>query len=487
LSKILVIGTGPLYSPDIKLFSAQSLRTWHITEALYKAGHAVELIVIQTDGHEIDPELKNQVAQARQGSFNYNIVHSHDPEIVLPIAQQIHDSKDFDAIIAVNVNAAAIAVKLQTRLPLWADMMGHLMGEAQSKAMSEKSDDLHLHFWNRQRAVLRRADKISVSGHKQMYAVIGELGAVGRLGYQTAVHAFCTLVPTAADPMFLELDLPVIEKNYRGTLFPDDSFAILWTGGYNTWTDVPALAAALSLAMEQMPRLRFISTGGAIPGHSESIYPEFIDLMKRSGFDDRCHFLGWIEGEQLPQLYAECDLGLNIDSLSYETLLGGRNRLVNMMAAGLPVLTTLGTEISEIIAENRLGYTVRIGKVQEYADAIIRAAKISPERRNLGNRARTFVKENLTPDHVLKPLLKWANQPALAPDNNAKAENYPDNLDLAGIALNSLEEEVIALDKGVIDEVYWLREEKARLEAEVANLKKSPINKLQEKLRALKK
>ena len=52
-------------------------------------------------------------------------------------------------------------------------------------------------------------------------------------------------------------------------------------------------------------------------------YPEFVGLMKRSGFDDRCHFLGWVEGGDIPQLYAECDLGLNIDGLNYETLLGG--------------------------------------------------------------------------------------------------------------------------------------------------------------------
>src|SRR5690606_18542702 len=129
--------------------------------------------------------------------------------------------------------------------------------------------ELLAHFWSRQRTVLRRADKISVSGHKQMYAVIGELGALGRLGYRNAAHNFCSYVPIAADPMFLDIDLPVTDKVFRGSLFPDDAFAVLWTGGYNTWTDIKALAAALTLAMEQVPRLRFVSTGGAIPGHNE--------------------------------------------------------------------------------------------------------------------------------------------------------------------------------------------------------------------------
>lgn len=486
MSKILVVGTGPLYSPEIKVFCGQSLRTWHLTEALRNAGHEVELVVIQTDGHPAPPELEGRVAQARHGSFNYGIIHSFDPQIVLPILQHVHDAKEFDAMVLVNVNAGAIAARLDTRLPVWADLMGHMMGEAQAKCGVEKSDELLLHFWSRQRTVLRRADRLSVSGHKQMYAVLGELGAIGRLGYRNAEHQFCSLVPIAADPMFLDMDLPVAEKKYRGSMFPDETFAVLWTGGYNTWTDVKALAAALTLAMEQVPRLRFVSTGGSIPGHNEGTYPEFLDLMKRSGFDDRCHFLGWVEGGELPQLYAECDLGLNIDGLNYETLLGGRNRLVNMMAAGLAILTTIGTEFSEIIADNRLGYTVRIGKVQEYADAMIRASKISPERRQLGNRARTYIKENFTPAIVTKPLLKWAANPEHAPDNLAKLEAFPETNNLLGVAMNPLEEENLAMESGVVKETASLREEVERLESQVAQLTGSRFFKLRERFHKVK-
>ncbi len=487
LSKILVVGTGPLYSPEIKFFCGQSLRTWHLTDALIKAGHSVELIVIQTDGHTPPPELEGHVAQARYGTFNYGIIHSWNPGVVLNILQQVHDANTFDAIIAINVNAAAIAAQLKTRLPFWADLMGHMMGEAQAKCGTEKSDDLLLHFWSRQRSVLRRADRISVSAHKQMYAVIGELGVLGRLGYKNAAHSFCSVIPIAADPMFLNMDLPVTEKHYRGTIFPDDTFAVLWTGGYNTWTDVSALAAALTLAMEQVPRLRFVSTGGAIPGHNEGTYPEFKDLMRRSGFDDRCHFLGWVEGGELPQLYAECDLGLNIDAMSYETLLGGRNRLVNMMAAALPILTTVGTELSEIVADSRLGYTVRIGRVQEYADAMVRASKISPERRQLGNRGRVYVKDNFTPEIVSKPLLKWAANPENAPDNRDKLEQFPNEHRLAAIASNPLEAEGLALDQGILADYHSLRQKVADMESEMAQLRGSRLFKLREKMHKVRR
>ena len=273
MSKILVIGTGPLYSSDVKVFCAQSLRTWHIAEALRNAGHVVDLIVTQTDGYESSDDLEGQVTQARKDTFNYKIIHSFSPAVIRPVLQQALDAETYDGVVVVNVNVGAIVATLDNRAPLWADLMGHMMGEAQAKCGVEHSDDLLLHFWSRQRAVLRRADYVSASGFKQMYALLGELGAIGRLGRLNAAHQICSVIPIAADSMFLEIDQPISEKRFRGSLFPDDSFAVLWSGGYNTWTDVHALAAALTLAMEQVPRLRFVLPGGAIPGHNERDIP----------------------------------------------------------------------------------------------------------------------------------------------------------------------------------------------------------------------
>jgi glycosyltransferase involved in cell wall biosynthesis len=275
------------------------------------------------------------------------------------------------------------------------------------------------------------------------------------------------------------MDLQFAEKQFRGPVFPEDAFAVLWTGGYNTWTDIKTLAAALSLAMEQIPRMRFISTGGAIPGHDEISYPAFIEEMQRTGFADRCHFLGWIEGQQLPNLYAECDLGLNLDGLNYETLFGGRIRLTNMMAAGVPVLTTLGTELSEVILESRLGYTVKVGKVQEFADAIHRAFRNPLERRQLAQRAKAYARENFTPEATTRGLTKWAAEPKSSPDNLEKLTVNPRADRPSDIALNSLEQEALFVDSGGLSEVE-------RLKSELAQLKGSGFFKLREKYHALK-
>lgn len=447
MSKILVVGTGPLFTPEVKLFNGQALRTWHFTSPLRDAGHNVALYVYPCEGTPEAAAADGTIAQARRGTFNYSIIKPTDPLMAVRMLQEVHDAGEYDCIVAVNNNAAALACKLNSRLPLWADLNGYIMGEAQTKCLTDGSDAMLKHFWVRERIALRRADRFSTVSYKQMYATLGELGAIGRLNMHNATHPFATVVPNAAYEDFLDPACYPTENYFRGHVFPDSAFAVLWTGGFNTWTDVKSLAASLSLAMEQHNRIHFVSTGGAIPGHDEVTYQTFVSEMEKTGYADRCHLLGWVEAAYLFALYKECDLGVNVDSLNYETMFGARNRLTNLMAAGLPILTTLGTEITEIIAENNLGYVVKIGKVQEFSDAIVRAAKTPQERKRFATWARAYCKAHFTYETTTHALLKWANEPTLAPDNAEKARLYPGSIPLQEIALNPLEEEALENDR----------------------------------------
>src|SRR5690606_29462855 len=119
--------------------------------------------------------------------------------------------------------AAWIASQLETKLPLWADIAGHQMGEAQTKCSLDKNDDLLMHFWKRQYEVLARADRFSACTQKQMFALIGELGAVGRLSRHTSAHPFVTVIPLAADQSFLSMTAPYAERRFRGRIYPEDA------------------------------------------------------------------------------------------------------------------------------------------------------------------------------------------------------------------------------------------------------------------------
>jgi glycosyltransferase involved in cell wall biosynthesis len=447
LTTILVIGTGPLFAPDVKVFSGQSFRTWHFTQPLLETGHTVDLVVLPTEGLSDTNNTADVIQEHQKAGTTYRMVHSTDPDTILKSLSAVIAQKAYDCIVAVNINAGYYACRLETTLPLWIDLNGYMMGEAQAKCKVYESDSYLMHFWERERVALRRADRFSAVSYKQMLAVIGELGAVGRLNRYTFSHQFVSVVPNAAYEEFLDPASYPYERSYRGKEFPEDAFAVLWSGGFNTWTDTKTLAAALSLAMEQNPHICFVATGAAIPGHDELTYESFTAEMSKTGFLDKCHMLGWVEAKELFSLHRECDIGINVDSLNYETIFGARNRLTNMMAAGLPVLTTLGTELSELIREQRLGYVVGLEDVAEFSNALLHGASNPNNLRQFSQRAKRYVIENFGYAATTKGLLKWVEEPTRAPDNDEKVRRNPTAHKLAAIPLNPIEEELLSLER----------------------------------------
>jgi hypothetical protein len=251
--------------------------------------------------------------------------------------------------------------------------------------------------------------------------LIGELAAVGRLkgsNYGTdPIHH----LPNAIDPEPYRHQQRVL----RGRLLKDSDFVVLWAGGYNTWTDVDTLFQGLTSAMRQEPRLRFVSLGGALPGRDEQTFHRFREMVTGSELADRFHFTGWVKNEEVPDYYFESDVGLNIDRASYELLIGCRYRIIDMLRAGLPVVTSLGTEISEIVEQERLGATFQPGDAEGLANALVALARDESRRRRCADRAREYMLKNRLVAEVMKPLRLWARDPQRSADRIPLPEATP--------------------------------------------------------------
>lgn len=467
VSRLLLIGTGPLFAPEVRMLNGQALRTWHLAKPLLDAGHAVDIAVLPTEGHPdaTPPEDGRLIEKQRRGDVTIHLVRTAHPEYARGALEGLFDGRrrDYDGVIGVNLNAAILAARICRHKPFWADLNGYTMGEGQTKCAVHKSDEWLRHFWNRQRSVLRRADRTSAVSLRQKHATLAELATIGRMNRYTLDHPFCSVIPNAvsedlvppaarhalegqssasADTKPAPARPPV---RYRGILFPERAFTILWTGGFNTWTDTSMLAGALSLAMEQLPDCLFICSGGAIPGHDEISFRRFREQMEATGFSDRCHFLGWVESADLEALHRECDLAVNVDSMNYETYFGARNRITNWMGLGIPIVTTVGTEISEILQDHDLAYTVKPGDVVGLSEIFVQAARRPAERKAYAARARKFALEHFTYEATTRSLLKWAAEPRLAPDNEQKLRKAQPGQPLQEIFLNDLEAESAAI------------------------------------------
>ncbi|MDI6783265.1 MAG: glycosyltransferase [bacterium] len=422
--KIFAVGAGPLPFESSATLYGLGYRTWHIVKPLLDDGHTVRLVAVRIPTasesgltlpimQEIRPLLEASRGEIR--NFEYYSINEMQPFLDVDPVRKLYTEFNPDCFIGINGLPASVAAKLDSSVPFWADLNGWLMAEAQSKAARNGSDTPLAEFWLQEEAVLHRADIFSTVSIPQKFALLGELAALGRLNAATTGYEFVYHIPNSIEAKEYEH-----QKTVFRTELGAEAFVVLWSGGYNTWTDIDILFAGLTSAFERNDRIRFVSTGGTLRGHDEKTYLRFQELIAESKFKDRFSLRGWIPNEEVLNYYFESDLGLNIDIQNYETLFGARNRLLHMCKIGLPVLTTLGTEISYIIAENQLGLTFEIGNQAQFADRILYAVSHPEEMKLFGQKAKRFVYENYTCDKTALPIRNWVKAPKFAPDYKSK-------------------------------------------------------------------
>jgi glycosyltransferase involved in cell wall biosynthesis len=406
---IILFGQAPLPIGSNSRNTAPGFRAWHFAQALSDAGHVVHLVAIDTTpGAVVMPKFM-QVgdntllyyfgeSQIVQDNTLENLLREIEPEVA--IGASIYPSY-------------LAALNLPASVPFWADMFGSPIAEGQAKAYVYQDDRVIEPFVRFERTVLARADKFSAVSNPQKYAIIGELGLMGRLKANTYGYEFVHTVPATTDEQVLEHS----ERVLRGKIVPEDAFVVLWSGGFNTWTDVETLFEGLEKAIVLNPKIHFVSTGGALPPHDVKTYARFEQLVNGSKSKPNFHLLGWLPLEQLHNYYYEANVGIVLDKWSYEGVLGSRTRLTEWLKYGLPAITTLTAEITKDLAAVGGVLTFAHGDSEELTQVIVSAAQEPEKLKEMANNGRKFVLAHYNSKIACAPLLAWLEKPVPAPDN----------------------------------------------------------------------
>jgi glycosyltransferase involved in cell wall biosynthesis len=407
MTRILVFGFAPLPFEPYRT-AGPSLRTWHFVSVLRAAGHDICLIANRIAG--IYPEDLPNIVTAESEHLLYHNVHDvvwHDPRALRPL---IHPFAP-ECALAITTPAAGIAAANIGSLPLWCDLYGSVMAEAQLKALLYADDRYLAHFWSFERHALERADKFSAVSERQAWSVVGELGMWGRLNQWTCGYPFVITIPIATEAT----PFTATGRCLRGVRIPEDAFLILYSGGYNTWTDVDTLFNALERVMSLSPKAHFVSTGGIIYGHDDFTYRRFESLIAESAYRERYHLCGWLEAQALINLYLESDVAVNTDRFAYETMLGSRTRILDWLRAGLPCVSSDLTELAQSVAAYGAGLTYPPGDAERLAECLLACAE--PERNaQMRQNARRLLVERYTYQATSAELLAWVASPCRAPD-----------------------------------------------------------------------
>ena len=406
--KILLVGQSPLPIKEEggNRVNAPGVRAWHFAKALTEAGHEVRLVAVQT---EIRPLIEPRLIAPRL------ILH---PILGAEITQdnllaRLEAEFKPDALVAASVwPSYLVALFGSADLPFWADLFGSPLAEGQAKAALYANDSLIEPFARFETTVLARADVVSGVSSYQEYALVGGLAGQGRLNRHTYGYRLAYTIPAALDERVLAHDQTVL----RAKIVPENAFVVLWSGGYNTWTDVDTLFAGLESAMLQTPRLHFVSTGGALPPHDSLTYPHFQSLVETSAYRDRYHLLGWLPYEVLQNYYYESDLGIILDKWSYEGVLGSRTRLLDWLKYGLPAAVTLSAELTRKLGQAGLAFPFPHGDGPMLGKLLLELANNPAKLKEAGQRGKDYVLRNFNYMTACAPLRAWAENPRRAPD-----------------------------------------------------------------------
>lgn len=439
---LVIVGCGPMPCERRFAVMAPGARTWQMLQTcvrgLAAAGHTSPEVTVL--GLEQEPRA--------QGAFPFEVVVPLDDSPSGPICNVRYVPLTYEPFMALAggdaagsplpdrvdaivgtassqpcATAAALAARLG--VPLWVDFFGDPFAEIQTKAelspdAREENDTRMHHVWKLHLAALLRGDAFSALSRRQRHAVIGQLGAAGRLNRHTAGTDLVAAIPFALFPP----DVPPAPDSGR---LPGGDFTVMWCGSFNTWMDVDALVGGLAGAVERNPRIRLLVVGGAIPNYHGDGFAQFQEGVRDAGIAHAVDIVGWQPLGEIRRLSARCCAGLNVDRPSYEALLGSRTRIVQFVAAGLPVISTVATELSEELRDAGLLLPFQLGDAASLTDALLNAATRQTELAETGRRGPAFVLDQYGGERAGAALAAWVAQPRFAPDKDAEGNNAEGN------------------------------------------------------------
>ncbi len=406
--KVLVVGHAPLPWEDLEKSYGPGTRTWQFAGPLVADGH--EVVVLASRIPYVYPDDMEPVTRSEEKGCVIYRADQTEFEVGLEKYDILAEFQP-DCVVGATAYPSYVASLIAGRKPFWADIFGSLLSEAQAKAFVYWDNSLLSHFQLMNTTIIRTADRFSTVSQRQCYEVAGQLGVLSRLGAETLGYDFAVSIPCGVTP----IDFPEASDSTGGAAGPDD-FLVLWSGGFNTWTDVETLFEGMEKAMESSPRVRFVSTGGSIEGHDDRTYPRFQEMVASSRFSDRFHLLGWVERREAMSYYRAASVGINVDAAHYEVTFGSRNRILEWGLAGLPSISSDLCELTAELSAAGLLFTVPVGDPAALAGAVLELEADRDRLRRVGEKLPGHVLEEYSFEKTSAPLREWVKNPAHSPD-----------------------------------------------------------------------
>jgi GT2 family glycosyltransferase/glycosyltransferase involved in cell wall biosynthesis len=194
---------------------------------------------------------------------------------------------------------------------------------------------------------------------------------------------------------------------------------ILWGGGVWEWLDPLTAIRAMPRVIQACPRAKLFFIGIRHPNAEVPVSrmsQSAIELSRELGLLDKCVFFrDWTPYAERESYLLEADVGISLHSDHLETRLSSRTRVLDYIWAGLPIVTSGGDAMSELVAREGLGRVVECQDVTAVAEAIVDLLSRPDYRSELAS-SFARVAEQLRWERTAKPLAAYCRAPWFAAD-----------------------------------------------------------------------
>jgi glycosyltransferase involved in cell wall biosynthesis len=410
MSKILMIGNVPPPMSSGEKIEASHYRTWQFLQPLIEDQHIVHFCASTQDMRQ-----QPTVPENWQKSLVFHSIQ-FGKKGWRKAFQQLHDETNPDCIVAVNYQACQYATRLKSNAPIWMDLYGDQLTIMQL-TFYRHSNNRGLHTTiSFMRDILLKGDVFSACGIPQEHMTVGELAMTGRLNNRTMGYPFTRAILPGSPPSEAALHGTQLRPLLQQVGIKQDDFVVLWCGGYNAWTDIEILFAGLEKAMAADDRIHYVSIGASTYPSPNNMYNQFQRKIESSPHADRYHLLGWLPWSAISSYYSESNVGVNIDGLHYETIYGTRTRLLEMMANGMPIVTSEGTELSYLLRDKGVALTFESGNWEQFGENLIQLAVNRELYRSMVDYVSKTAQQEFSFRETTRPLREWVQNPVSAPD-----------------------------------------------------------------------
>jgi len=116
---------------------------------------------------------------------------------------------------------------------------------------------------------------------------------------------------------------------------------------------------------------------------------ELEKLVTELGISDRVTFLGGIPDEDVRRIYSYCDLFVTASTVELQGLV-----VMEAMASGLPIVSSQGMALRELVEEGRNGYIFPNGNYKIAAEKILLVLRDSDKAKNMGKASLELIKKH---------------------------------------------------------------------------------------------